>query len=181
MDKKKILGFAGSNSSKSINKQLVTYSGTLLKRTEFTLLDLNDYELPIYGMDAEAKDGIPMRAQEFKELLSSHDGIIISMAEHNGSYSAVFKNLFDWISRLEGKAWDDKPMLLLATSPGKRGGASVLSAAANRFPYNGGLVVNTFSLPSFFEYFDKENGVTDPEKDRELKEKVSALEESLGV
>ena len=179
MSRKKILAFAGSNSRQSINKKLVSHATTLLLDSESTIIDLNDFEMPIYGIDKEQANGIPDEAWKFKSLLKEHDGIMISFAEHNGAYSAAFKNIFDWISRMEGKTWEQKPILLLATSPGKRGGSNVLSLAANRFPYDGALVVNTFSLPSFYENFNPDEGITDAEKKRELLEKINALEQIL--
>ena len=74
--------------------------------------------LPIYSSDEEEANGIPSDAVHFVELFGSHDAVVISMAEHNGSYSAAFKNLYDRASRSEGKVWGSKAMLLLSTSPG---------------------------------------------------------------
>lgn len=150
---KKIIAFAGSNSKTSINKQLAVYASSLVNNTEVEVLDLNDFELPIYGIDYENDNGIPKNAKTFLDYIKSSDGIVLSLAEHNGAYATVFKNLFDWMSRIEGKLWLNKPMLLMATSPGARGGASVLEIAKNRFPFNGGNIVAQFSLPSFNDNF----------------------------
>ena len=86
-------------------------------------------------------------------MLSNYDGFVVSLAEHNGSYAAVFKNIFDWTSRIDRKVFKDKPLLLMASSPGGRGGASVLETAANTFPHLGGNVVAKFSLPNFYDNF----------------------------
>ena len=59
------------------------------------------------------------------------------------------------MSRIDGKLWSNIPMLLLATSPGGRGGSSVMSAAKERFQYMGGNVVADFSFPVFEENFSK--------------------------
>lgn len=150
---KKIIAFAGSNSKNSINKQLVAYSTTLLKNINATVLDLNDFELPLYGIDYENEQGIPDNVHKFLECIKTSDGIILSLAEHNGAYATVFKNIFDWMSRIDGKLWSNKPMLLMATSPGGRGGASVLEVAKGRFPYMGGNIVADFSLPFFNDNF----------------------------
>ena len=140
---KTILAFAGSNSSTSINKQLVQYAVDSLNHVDATVHDLRDYALPIYSIDDENEKGIPSVAQSFLNHIKTADGIILSLAEHNGSYTAVFKNLMDWMSRIDGKLWQEKPMLLMATSPGARGGASVLDAAQQRFPYMGGQIITT--------------------------------------
>ncbi|MBT8271711.1 MAG: NAD(P)H-dependent oxidoreductase, partial [Bacteroidia bacterium] len=123
---KKILAFAGSNSSTSINKLLVSYAASHFDEFNTVILDLNDFDLPLYSMDLEKASGIPQPAKEFLNEIQSADGILLSLAEHNGAYSSVFKNLFDWMSRIDGKLWHDIPMLLMAASPGGRGGRSVL-------------------------------------------------------
>ena len=150
---KRIIAFAGSNSKKSINKQLAIYAANKVDNVEVYILDLNDFELPLYGIDYETKHGIPDTAKQFLEILKSSEGIVLSLAEHNGAYSSAFKNLFDWLSRINGKFWNEKPMLLMATSPGGRGGATVLEMAKGRFPYMGGNIIADFSLPSFGQNF----------------------------
>ncbi|TXD51459.1 MULTISPECIES: NADPH-dependent FMN reductase [unclassified Polaribacter] len=150
---KKIAVLAGSNSKKSINKELAVYAASLLKNVEIDILDLNNFEVPLYGMDEETENGIPKKAIEFLENIHRADGIILSLAEHNGNFSAAFKNIYDWSSRIEPKLWNNIPMLLMATSPGSQGGASVLAIAKNGFPYMGGNIVADFSLSSFYDNF----------------------------
>jgi NAD(P)H-dependent FMN reductase len=167
---KKIIAFGASSSSTSINKKLATYAASLFENCLVEILDLNDYELPIYSTDKEQKDGIPQLAHDFYNKLGTADLIIISFAEHNGAYSAAFKNIFDWISRINGKTFQEKPMLLLATSPGIRGGSSVLEIANKRFPFQGGIVKGSFSLPSFNDNFDDKDGIKNPELKKQLLE-----------
>ncbi|MGC1205241.1 MAG: NAD(P)H-dependent oxidoreductase [Flavobacteriaceae bacterium] len=175
---KKIIAFAGSNSKNSINKQLVTYASGLLKGVEASILDLNDFELPVYGIDLETEKGIPGNAQKFLDIIKSSDGIVLSLAEHNGAYATVFKNIFDWMSRIDGKLWSEKPMLLMATSPGARGGATVLEIAKGRFQYMGGNIITDFSFPSFFDNF-KEGKVVNNELNLDLKSKVELFQKTL--
>ena len=145
---KKIIAFGASSSETSINKQLVTYAANQFENTTVEILDLNDYEMPIFSIDKE-KNGIPKLAHDFYNKLGTADLIIISFAEHNGVYAAAFKNIFDWTSRVNMKVFQDKAMFLLATSHGPRGGSTVLEIAKNRFPFQGGIVKGSFSLPSF--------------------------------
>ena len=159
---KKIITIGGSNSKNSNNKILAEYTGSLLKNVELTKIDLNDFELPIFSVDVENEKGFPEDLKKLNTIIDEADGFIISLAEHNGAYSVAFKNAFDWLSRIEGKVWRDKPMLLLATSPGARGGQTVLDIALGRFPYMGGNIVGSMSFPSFFENF-KEDEITNAE------------------
>ena len=175
---KHIIAFAGSNSKTSINKQLAIYAASLVEGVEVAVLDLNDFELPIYSMDLELSDGIPDDAHKFLNIIKSTDGMVLSLAEHNGTYATVFKNLFDWMSRIDGKLWSDKPMLLMATSPGARGGSTGLEIAAGRFGYMGGNIVGSFSLPSFGDNFSNEK-ITNVELNNQLLEEVAQFTESL--
>lgn len=173
---KKIIAFGASSSKQSINKQLATYVAKQFKNTEVEILDLNNFEMPIYSADKEKENGIHKLAQEFYAKLGTADLIVISFAEHNGAYSAAFKNVLDWTSRINNKTFQEKPMLLLATSPGARGGSSVLEIATKRFPFQGGIVKGSFSLPSFNNNFDVENGIINPDLKKELLEIVKSIE-----
>jgi chromate reductase len=156
---KKLLAFGASNSSDSINKQLASYASKQFKDINIDLLDLNDYEMPIYSKDREKKDGIPQLAKDFYKKIGDSDFVLISFAENNGNYSTAFKNILDWASRINNKTFQEKPMLLLATSPGARGGSLVLDIAVKRMPFQGGVVKGSFSLPSFNENFNIEKGI----------------------
>ena len=175
---KKIIAFAGSNSKTSMNKELATYAASLVNNVDVTVLDLNDFELPLYGIDLENESGIPQNAHKFLELIKTSDGIVLSLAEHNGAYATVFKNIFDWMSRIDSKLWSDKPMLLMAASPGGRGGASVLEVARGRFPYMGGNIVGVFSLPVFGTNF-QDGKIINSELNAALLEEVKQFENSL--
>jgi len=157
----KVIAFGASSSRTSINKKLATYTANLAATTnsdiKVEILDLNDFELPIFSQDKEIELGQPEAAKAFFDKLGESDAIIISFAEHNGSYTAAYKNLFDWASRINQKVFQSKPMLLLATSPGPGGAASVLAAAVGSAPYFAGNVKASLSIPSFFENFDLEN------------------------
>ena len=174
---KKILAFAGSNSKTSINKQLATYVASTVENASFDVADLNDYQLPIFSLEIEA-EGFPQGVQDFNNLLSEYDGFVVSLAEHNGSYAAVFKNMYDWVSRIDRKVFKDKPVLLMATSPGGRGGQSVLASAAGAFPHAGANVVATFSLPSFYDNF-KDGKVVEETLNESLLIAVRELQSAL--
>lgn len=173
---KKIIAFGASSSKNSINKQLATFTANQFKNTSVEILDLNDYEMPIFSVDKQAENGIHPVAHDFYAKIGSADLIVISFAEHNGNFSSAFKNILDWTSRINAKTFQEKPMLLLATSPGARGGSSVLDIATKRFPFQGGIVKGSFSLPSFNDNFDAEKGITNEELKNQLLEIVNSIE-----
>lgn len=175
----KILAFAASNSKKSINKQLVTHATEVFKSeinsaAEIEILDLNDYELPIYSADREGEGGIPALAQEFFDKIGASDALIISFAEHNGNYSAAYKNIFDWASRINAKLFQGKPSVYLSTSPGGGGGASVMNIALGSAPHFGAEVKANLSVGGFGQKFAN-GAIVDKETADALRDALKAL------
>lgn len=125
----KVLAFAGSTRTDSFNKKLVKIAaeGARAAGAEVTYVDLRDFPMPLYDEDLEIKEGIPLPAIKFKELLLSHQGLLISSPEYNSSISGVLKNAIDWASRpLPEEAplacFVNKVAGLLSASPGVLGG-----------------------------------------------------------
>lgn len=186
MSHKKVLAFAASNSTTSINARLVTCASQLLqtefdKRVEIETIHLTDYDMPVYSPEREAL-GIPEAAKDFYARIGAADGLIISFAEYNGCYTTAFKNVFDWCSRIKMQIYQDKPMLMMATSAGPRGGQNVLKIASEAAPFFGGNVTSTFNFGPFAEHFDTEtDSLKTPELYADLKEAIAAFYEGLNT
>ena len=158
----KILAFAGSNSSTSINFQLVKHTVSLVTGHSVQLLQMSKYPFPMFSEDLEKKEGYSNSLIELKNDIQKSDALILSVNEHNGNPSAYFKNLLDWLSRVERKFVADKKVLLMATSKGKRGGLGALEVTEALLPRFGAEIVASFSLPSFGDNFEEGSGITDP-------------------
>ncbi|EPX81636.1 NADPH-dependent FMN reductase [Litoreibacter arenae] len=175
----KVLAFAASNSGNSINKRLVTHASEVLIRdilpeATVEMLDIHDYEMPIYSPEREAEGGVPDLARKFYAKIGDSDALLISYAEHNGHYTAAWKNIFDWLSRINKEVFQGKPMVILSASPGKGGGASVMAAAKTSAGFFGADLKGSLSVGRFGETFDKEQGqLIAPDL-------VSGLSEALG-
>ena len=72
-----------------------------------------DYKKVLQYLNKEQADGIPQLAKDYDTHIKSADGIIISFAEHNGSYTSAFKNIHDWWSRIDRERFDNKPLFSL--------------------------------------------------------------------
>lgn len=158
-----ILAFAASNSAPSINKKLVTSVSKYYKESDdvIEILDLNDFDMVLFSKEREKELGIPPLAYAFAEKIDKADFILISFAENNGNYNVAYKNITDWVSRIpKRKIFNGKPVFVMATSNGKRGGQSVLTIAVNRLPFDGAEVLEDFSLPEFSQNFEEGKGVT---------------------
>lgn len=175
----KIIAFGASYSKNSINREFASFAARQFDGAEIEILDLNNYRVPLFTVDEESEIGFPDDAKRFINKLGEADLFIISLAEHNGSYTAAFKNLFDWASRLNMKMFEGKKMLLLSTSPGQRGGSGVMGAAAIRFPKHGADIIATFSLPDFKENFDSRRGILNDDLDKKFKEEIALVKSRI--
>lgn len=148
-----ILAFAGSNSPTSINHQLILNVVNRITDHDVDVLQPAEMEFPIFSIVRE-KEGIPGDVQRYYDRIRNATALIISVNENNRNVSAYFKNVIDWMSRVNRDFLEGKKILLMSTSPGKRGGAAALEYCANVFPSFGGEVVEQFSLPGFGQNFD---------------------------
>lgn len=154
----KVIAFGASTSSTSINKALATYAASLIEGADVEVLDLTQFDVPLFSEDKEKEIGQAEGAKAFLEAIQQADALVISFAEHNGHHPAAYKNLFDWSTRIDREVFKGIPALYLATSPGPGGASNVLAAATNSAPYFGGNVKASISVPSFYDVFDLETG-----------------------
>lgn len=155
----KIIAFGASHHKASINRTFAAYAASQFESADIEVLDLNNYPLPMFTVEAEHELGHPQAARDFVAKLEEADLLIISMSEHNGSYTASFKNLFDWASRVKLKMFEGKKLLLISTATGSGAGVHVLEAAVKRFPRHGAEIIGTFSLPRFKDNFHEQDGI----------------------
>ncbi|MCR9182276.1 MAG: NAD(P)H-dependent oxidoreductase [Flavobacteriaceae bacterium] len=158
----KVLAFAGSNSSTSINHKLVEFAASQINSHDVKIIKLTDFPLELFSEDIEKERGFSDNLKGLLNEIENADALIVSVNEHNSATSAYFKNVLDWLSRIKYKFLEDKKILLMSTSPGRGGAAKSLEyvkdVMTNR--YNG-TVVESFSFPSFNENFSKtENKIT---------------------
>ena len=170
-----ILAFAGSNSSTSINYKLVRHTANQLDNYEVQVLNMANFPFPMYSEDHEKEHGFLNSLIELKNDIESADGIVISVNEHNGNISAHFKNVIDWLSRLDRDFIKGSKVLLLSTSPGKRGGIGAHEISNNILARFGAEILGTFSLPSFYENFDMDKGIINDELSKAFNNAIAAF------
>jgi len=154
----KILALSTSNSLQSINQAFAIWAAKQLAASSIQVRNMNDYELPIYSPQREQECPKPDAVRGFLSDVEEADIIIIGYAEHNGNFTAAWKNVSDWVSRSERRFFLNKPVLALATSPGKGGAASVLALGKTQVAHSGGDLVEAISLPSFQEHYNENEG-----------------------
>ncbi|MDO5057385.1 MAG: NAD(P)H-dependent oxidoreductase [Lautropia sp.] len=174
-----ILFFNTSNSSQSINGQLLHAAAALLPRHQADFRSVQDFPLPLFGVDLE-KQGFPEALTTFFAALDAHDAVVFGCAEHNGHVTAAFKNLFDWATRYprgEQKIFSGKPVLLLSTSPGARGAQGAAAWLEKMLGYYNADLVGTYSLGNFGTHFSQ--GQPDEATRQALAQAVGRLDDRL--
>lgn len=173
---KRILAFSGSNHSVSINQQLIEITASLVESHKVYVLDIRKWDIPIYSIDMDP-DQTPVEIEQLIELIKEYEGFIISSPEHNSGTPAFFKNILDWLSRRSDKIFDGKEVLLMSTSPGRKGGIANRMLLENRLPFMGANVVSTYSLPLFYQ--NVRGGKKSGEFLTELQNAVNRFNQSL--
>lgn len=173
---KKILAFAGSNHTMSINHQLVEFTATLINDCEVKVLDIRNWEIPMYSINMDP-DQTPEKITELISIIKESDGFIIASPEHNGATPAFFKNIIDWLSRRGKKVFDNKPVFLMSTSPGPGAGATHLKYLIHSLPYQGAKVAASYSLPSF--HSNVQDGKVNGDYLGPLKESIGEFREAV--
>lgn len=177
----KILAIPATNSRNGINRQLIGYATRLLEDglvadAQVEVIDLNDYEMPIYSEERQQELGVPEPARRLYDKIGSADAVVVSFAEHNGTYTAAWKNIHDWASRIDMAVYQGKKVAMFAATPGPRAGAGVLGAATVSAPFFGADLVGSLGIPTFGDNFDPEIGeLTDPELRARFDKTLAAL------
>ena len=114
-----LLGISGSLRAEATNRKLIREAGRHFGG-DFVEADIR---LPLYDGDEEAASGVPASVQILADQIALAEAVVISTPEYNQSFSGVLKNALDWISRVEGRPWADKPVVLMAAAAGRAGGA----------------------------------------------------------
>lgn len=186
MSAPKIVAFAGSTRTDSVNKKLVRLAAAAARDAgaDVTFVDLRDLDLPLYDGDLEEANGLPEGAKKFKALLAGSDGFLISAPEYNSSITAVLKNAIDWASRAEV---DDEPPLLafrgkatalFAASPGALGGMRGLVHVRSILGNIGVHVLpDQVVISSAFDAFDESGNLKDARKAKQVSDLARALVE----
>lgn len=151
-----MLVLVGSNSSTSINEQLTK---SVLKELKIVheFIDIKTLNIPLFSEDLEKEIGSPDGIKLLMERIIHHEHIFITTNEHNQSLSAFFKNVLDWLSRIELKFLVNKKVFILSTSEGRRGALGANESLQKLTARFGCETYEWFAFPSFNENFDREN------------------------
>lgn len=166
----KILAFAGSLRSGSLNRKLLKVAEDVLRdRAPIDHLDLHEVAMPLYDGDLEAKEGLPPGARRLKERIEAADAILLATPEYNNSVPGTLKNAIDWASRPPGNPFRGRTVLLMGASPGQYGAVrGVLAVRQILTALSAVVIPQTVQVAKADEAFDDAGRLRDPKLQGQL-------------
>jgi NAD(P)H-dependent FMN reductase len=162
--KPKILAFAASARRGSFNRKFlaVAVEAARAAGAEVTLLDLNEFEMPLYHGDLEEAQGIPLNAKRLIQLIQEHPGLLIASPEYNSMITPLLKNTVDWCTRDDVNPFEGRVAAVISASPGPYGGVLSLRMAQLLLLGVGCQVLSgKCSLPRADKAFDPQGKLTE--------------------
>ncbi len=141
-----------SNSRTSINQSVAE---KINEKLDLNIIEVNGDEIPLYSPQLEA-EGFPSEIKRIYDLIRSDTKFIIFTPEYNGYTTAYFKNILDWLSRIEHRFLEDIDVKIISVSPGRTGGASVRKALSDTMPFFGAKSVETYGFANYYTKVEEE-------------------------
>ena len=185
----KLLVIPGSARAGSLNRRLAAAAATLARANgaEAIELDLRSLALPLYDGDIEAASGVPAGGTQLQDAIAAADALLVVTPEYNGFPTPLVVNAFDWLSRIPPQAprasglatTANKPIALLAASPGPLGGLRSMNYLRQYFQMAFAMIVvpQQFALGRAHEAFDDSGAL----KDEKARQAVSGVLAALGT
>ena len=125
------------------------------------ILDLAQYEFPIFNEKLSEQKNPTKKALEFAEKVKAADAIIIVTPEYNGSFPASLKNVIDLLT----KEWNHKPIAISTVSGGDFGGSQALIATQfSLWKLHAITIPAIFPVPNIDDTFNAKGIPNDKEK-----------------
>lgn len=165
----KITVISGSSRAQSYNLKLATQLAAITDATnaEVSLINLKDFDLPIYNGDLEDAEGLPGAAKLLKLRLAESTGLIFTCPEYNGFMTPLLINAIDWCTRSEDASADlpgfaGKTVLVASASPGAGGGSRAATHLKTMLSGLGSIIFpQSMVVPSAYNAFDDEGKLLD--------------------
>ena len=142
----RILAFAASARRESLNRRFLALAVVAVKEAggEVTLLDLNDFAMPLYHGDLEDAQGLPENAVRLIGLIGKHHALLVASPEYNSMFTPLLKNTVDWCTRADDNPFEGKVAAVISASGSRRRRASASANAGSMWPADPPPASNTF-------------------------------------
>jgi chromate reductase, NAD(P)H dehydrogenase (quinone) len=174
----RVLAFSGSARRESFNRKFLAFAVQAARDegAEVTLIDLNEFVLPLFHGDLEEAQGMPDNATKLVGLVTGHHALLIASPEYNSMFTPLLKNTLDWCSRADDNPFEGKVAAVMSASPGIHGGVRSLQLAQQLLLKLGCLVVpGQCILPRADKAFDGEGRLTEPHAQKAANKLMAGL------
>ena len=173
-----LLGISGSLRAGATNRKLLREAARLFGPCSYVEADL---QMPLYDGDLEQEDGVAEEAIILAGQIAEADAVMISTPEYNKGPSGVLKNALDWVSRVEGNPWADKPLAVMSSAAGRAGGERAqLILRTYMVPFQPRLLLGPeIHLAGAHNQFDDDGALTSDVYIRELTSLMQKLRAEL--
>lgn len=152
-----VVGIAGSLRAGSLTSRAVVIAleGAAASGARTELLNLQDYDLPFAGDDAEDNAGVA----RLQEHLRRADGVILGSPEYHGGMSGVLKNALDLMGFRE---FEGKMIGLIGVSGGAMGAHHALTSLRTvGRALHAWVIPEQASIPQAWHLFNEEGQLQD--------------------
>lgn len=174
-----LLGISGALRAGSTNRKLLRAAADLFGDCTYVEADL---QMPLYDGDLEASDGLPDATTRLAGQITEADAVLISTPEYNKGPPGALKNALDWVSRVEGNPWADKPLAVMSAAAGRAGGERAqMVLRGYMVPFRARILQGPeIHLASSGNQFDDEGALTGEMYVRELSKLMHTLRAEIG-
>jgi NAD(P)H-dependent FMN reductase len=124
------------------------------------LIDLKEFDLPLFHERLKFLPEPPARAVELAERIRKANGVIMVTPEYNGGAPASLKNVIDLLT----DDWKGKPVALSTVSGGAFGGSQTLvSLLFNLWKIRAWVVPGPMQVPTIGDNFNEQGEPLDAE------------------
>ncbi|SEW25811.1 NADPH-dependent FMN reductase [Natrinema salifodinae] len=169
-----VVAVSGSLREKSYTRTALKYALEAADEAgaETTLLDLREYDLPVYDPDVDDRE--QGDAETATRLVREGDAVILGTPVYHGSYSGALKNFHDYCGFDE---YEDTTVGLLATAGGGSYGSTLDHLRITVRGVHGWVLPHQVGLRSASEKFERDPDAIDGRRFRDpaLRERVEKL------
>lgn len=173
-----LLGISGSLRAEATNRKLIREAARLFGDCTYVEADIR---MPLFDADEEAASGVHPAAETLADQINEADAVVISTPEYNKGPSGVLKNALDWVSRVDFKPWNGKPVAVMSAAAGRAGGERAqLILRTFMVPFRPRILQGPeIHLANAREQFDEDGRLTGEIYVRELTQLMKALRNEI--
>lgn len=178
MGKHHLLGICGALRAGSTNRLLLAEAVRLFDPETYTE---GSIRVPLFDEDIETGPGIPDEVLQLHAQIKAADAVVIATPEYNKSIPGGLKNALDWVSRVKGSPWRDKPVAIVSAADGRAGGdRSQFALRLAMVPFRARVLPGPeVMVATSREAFDEEGRLKDPRYEKALTELMGLLRDEI--